>query len=960
MGSPKKPKNLGDMVGSKGKGRASASKSNSKNLALVCVEPQPLKSSIENSADDPLDREEDKEISNEREDSVCDEKRDEIICGTMVGEGHEEEQLASQVNDEDKDTANEMNVDRDDDVPSYRQTIEVSEEVRIGVIAAGVAENEGKINEVVPEQGEEHMQDRFSNKDIEAGVETKNLEVAGEGNVNISDGFSGSEHRIMEQELVNNVQNEEAEKVNAEGQGASTDSEKTECKGDDASIASDVKPVTQKVDRPRRKILKKKVVKKKVVVRDDAAPLEAAKLQSSIGDEASSELDKGTETGEEMKRSEVTAEEDGNVNEGLSATEHGIMEEKLADNMQNEEAKKVRAEEPGGTSTVNGKTECAGEDAEIADGVKSVTEKVIRPKRKVLKKKVVKKKVGLQDDVALVDEAKLQSSFGDEVSGKADKADASEDVQNEEKPVLADGGKIELTGDMADNVKMHVEKANGPKRTVLKKKIVKKKVVPGDSVASVNEAKPQSSIENDASAKANEAVQSKDVKNEDKLEVKPAVRVNKKRKRIRRKKVPQAHADRAIAADEQKPKVTNNRTGTKENKETDGKDVKTEETAKSEDRVSRLNKRKKKKKLSEDTRKVVTDSVSNPGPPRKSKSSERADGMGMIFMCSSETKKDCYRYKVLGLPASKKDIVSKIYKGMRLFLFDVDLRMMYGIYKATGPGGYNIEPRAFRSQFPSQVRFTILNDCLPLAEETFKKVIKDNYYTKNKFNCQLTNEQVKNLCKLFTEASRRAARTFIPAAPSSSSRDRKRKRTEDRGKARDTRKAGRADSREARHISPIMLERSRRRAHEEVRRAPIIIDDRYHHRPVVYERETYHPPALPAPVYRHLPPPSPPRTSSYVYDYEEASRVEIDIYRRDPALDHRRLDLSSSRDWERSVAAPSNLDPYAPYRETRAYLEPVYETSVRREAAYDTASIRPAEYYGAADYRPPLPPYRRY
>ena len=88
--------------------------------------------------------------------------------------------------------------------------------------------------------------------------------------------------------------------------------------------------------------------------------------------------------------------------------------------------------------------------------------------------------------------------------------------------------------------------------------------------------------------------------------------------------------------------------------------------------------------------------------------------------------------------------------------------------------------------------------------------------------------------------------------------------------------------------------------------------------------------------------------------------MDIDIYRRDPVLDHRRLDLTSSRDWERSVAAPSSLDPYVTYRETHAYREPVYGTSVRREAAYEVASVRPAEYYRAADYRPPLPPYRRY
>lgn len=87
----------------------------------------------------------------------------------------------------------------------------------------------------------------------------------------------------------------------------------------------------------------------------------------------------------------------------------------------------------------------------------------------------------------------------------------------------------------------------------------------------------------------------------------------------------------------------------------------------------------------------------------ESSSRKKVKSMGMIFMCSSKTKKDCYHYKVLGLPANKKELVGQIYKGMRLFLYDVDLKLLYGIYKAAGRGGYNIQPKAFNSQFPSQV-----------------------------------------------------------------------------------------------------------------------------------------------------------------------------------------------------------------------------------------------------------------
>lgn len=100
---------------------------------------------------------------------------------------------------------------------------------------------------------------------------------------------------------------------------------------------------------------------------------------------------------------------------------------------------------------------------------------------------------------------------------------------------------------------------------------------------------------------------------------------------------------------------------------------------------------------------AVAKDANKPETSTAGKASEGAESMGMIFMCNSKTKGDCYHYKVLGLPANKKEKVLKIYKGMRLFLFDIDMKLLHGIYKAAGPGGYNIEHKAFNSAFPSQV-----------------------------------------------------------------------------------------------------------------------------------------------------------------------------------------------------------------------------------------------------------------
>lgn len=129
------------------------------------------------------------------------------------------------------------------------------------------------------------------------------------------------------------------------------------------------------------------------------------------------------------------------------------------------------------------------------------------------------------------------------------------------------------------------------------------------------------------------------------------------------------------------------------------------------------------------------------------------DGLaGLIFMCSSRTKHDCFRYKVFGLPLARRDIVERVIPGTTLFLFDFDVRELYGIYEAVSFGGMNLEPKAFQNiqgSYPAQVRFDIYRECLPLSEDIFKDAIKENYYARNKFNFELTADQVSKLIQLF-------------------------------------------------------------------------------------------------------------------------------------------------------------------------------------------------------------------
>lgn len=87
---------------------------------------------------------------------------------------------------------------------------------------------------------------------------------------------------------------------------------------------------------------------------------------------------------------------------------------------------------------------------------------------------------------------------------------------------------------------------------------------------------------------------------------------------------------------------------------------------------------------------------------------------GFVFVCTKKTEDECLKRMLFGTESFYGPVVIRIRKGDLLFLNNVSTNTLYGVFRATSDGGFNIQPDAWGGKYPYQVKVEILGERIAL------------------------------------------------------------------------------------------------------------------------------------------------------------------------------------------------------------------------------------------------------
>lgn len=96
---------------------------------------------------------------------------------------------------------------------------------------------------------------------------------------------------------------------------------------------------------------------------------------------------------------------------------------------------------------------------------------------------------------------------------------------------------------------------------------------------------------------------------------------------------------------------------------------------------------------------------------------------GFIFACTNSSQDECFDRMLFGTSRQYGAVVIRVRKGDFLFLLNLDTDLLYGVFRSESNGKLNIEPEAWKGNYPYQVKVEALGDIIPITNA--KKLLNE-------------------------------------------------------------------------------------------------------------------------------------------------------------------------------------------------------------------------------------------